>query len=149
MTTQNNSELRWTTKIARTRCRTKQFFWASNKLPSSCAVDNVYYNVHEMKLKIPPEELLVTVSRLPALSPLEITDLPSFVQGMDSESEYSFLLNHVVGQFSNFREADWIFVNTFSTLEEEAVNWLASQRFNKANRTIDPIILLGQAAGGR
>ncbi|KAH8510465.1 hypothetical protein H0E87_008139 [Populus deltoides] len=94
----------------------------------SCAVDNVYYNFHEMQLKIPPEKLLVTVSRLPALSPLEITDLPSFVQGMDSESEYSFLLNHVVGQFSNFREADWIFVNTFSTLEEEAVNWLASQR---------------------
>ena len=85
----------------------------------SCAVDNVYYNVHEMQLTIPPEELLVTVSGLPALSPLEITDLPSFVQGMDSESEYSFLLNHVVGQFSNFREADWIFVNTFSTLEEE------------------------------
>jgi pathogen-inducible salicylic acid glucosyltransferase len=85
----------------------------------SCAVDNVYYNVHEMQLKIPPEKLLVTVSRLPALSPLEITDLPSFVQGMDSESEYSFLLNHVVGQFSNFREADWIFVNTSSTLEEE------------------------------
>ncbi|KAL3569699.1 hypothetical protein D5086_029589 [Populus alba] len=103
----------------------------------SCAVDNVYYNVHEMQLKIPPEELLVTVSRLPALSPLEITDLPSFVQGMDSESEYSFLLNHVVGQFSNFREADWIFVNTFSTLEEEAVNWLASQRSIKP---IGPLI---------
>jgi pathogen-inducible salicylic acid glucosyltransferase len=85
----------------------------------SCAVDNVYYNVHEMQLKIPPEKLLVTVSRLPALSALEITDLPSFVQGMDSESEHSLLLNHVVGQFSNFREADWIFVNTFSTLEEE------------------------------
>nr|XP_034928410.1 UDP-glycosyltransferase 74E1-like [Populus alba] len=103
----------------------------------SCAVDNVYYNVHEMQLKIPPEKLLVTVSRLPALSPLEITDLPSFVQGMDSESEYSFLLNHVVGQFSNFREADWIFVNTFTTLEEEAVNWLASQRSIKP---IGPLI---------
>ncbi|KAJ6734014.1 GLYCOSYLTRANSFERASE [Salix koriyanagi] len=85
----------------------------------SCAVDNVYYNIHEMQLKVPPEKLLVTVSRLPALSALDITDLPSFVQGMDSESEYSFLLNHVVGQFSNFREADWIFVNTFNTLEEE------------------------------
>ncbi|KAJ6377660.1 hypothetical protein OIU78_027983 [Salix suchowensis] len=68
----------------------------------SCAVDNVYYNIHEMQLKVPPEKLLVTVSRLPALSALDITDLPS--------------------------EADWIFVNTFSTLEEEAVNWLASQR---------------------
>ncbi|KAJ6366650.1 hypothetical protein OIU77_003101 [Salix suchowensis] len=47
----------------------------------SCAVDNVYYNIHEMQLKVPPEKLLVTVSRLPALSALDITDLPSFVQG--------------------------------------------------------------------
>ncbi|KAJ6734011.1 GLUCOSYL/GLUCURONOSYL TRANSFERASES [Salix koriyanagi] len=95
----------------------------------SCAVDTVYYSIHEMQQKkIPPEKLLVTVSRFPALAALEIADLPSFVQGMESESEYSSLLNQVVGQFSNFKDADWIFVNTFNTLEEEAVNWLASQR---------------------
>ncbi|KAG5242219.1 glucosyltransferase family protein [Salix suchowensis] len=95
----------------------------------SCAVDTVYYTIQEMQQKkIPPEKLLVTVSRFPALSALDITDLPSFVQGMESESEYSSLLNQVVGQFSNFKDADWIFVNTFNTLEEEAVNWLASQR---------------------
>jgi pathogen-inducible salicylic acid glucosyltransferase len=41
------------------------------------------------------------------------------VQGLESKSEYSSLLNLVVSQFSNFREADWIFVNTFNTLEEE------------------------------
>ncbi|KAJ6289542.1 hypothetical protein OIU76_025373 [Salix suchowensis] len=86
----------------------------------SCAVDTVYYNIQEMQQKkIPPEKLLVTVSRFPALAALEIADLPSFVQGMESESEYSSLLNQVVGQFSNFKDADWIFVNTFNTLEEE------------------------------
>uniref|UniRef100_A0A6N2MMR5 Glycosyltransferase N-terminal domain-containing protein n=1 Tax=Salix viminalis TaxID=40686 RepID=A0A6N2MMR5_SALVM len=95
----------------------------------SCVVDTVYYNIQEMQQKkIPPEKLLVTVSRFPALAALEIADRPSFVQGMESESEYSSLLNQVVGQFSNFKDADWIFVNTFNTLEEEAVNWLASQR---------------------
>ena len=86
----------------------------------SCAVDAVYYNIQEMQQKkIPPVKFLVTVSRFPALAALEIADLPSFVQGMESESEYSSLLNQVVGQFSNFKDADWIFVNTFNTLEEE------------------------------
>ncbi|KAJ6366635.1 hypothetical protein OIU77_003089 [Salix suchowensis] len=60
----------------------------------SCAVDTVYYNIQEMQQKkIPPEKLLVTFSRFPALAALEIADLPSFVQGMESESEYSSLLN--------------------------------------------------------
>ncbi|PNT28818.1 hypothetical protein POPTR_007G140300v4 [Populus trichocarpa] len=98
---------------------------AASFFTQSCAVDTVYYHIHEGQLKIPLEKLPLTFSRPPAL---EITDLPSFVQGLESKSEYSSLLNLVVSQFSNFREADWIFVNTFNTLEEEAVNWLASQR---------------------
>jgi pathogen-inducible salicylic acid glucosyltransferase len=91
-------------------------FSAASFFIQSCAVDTVYYHIHEGQLKIPLEKLPLTFSRPPAL---EITDLPSFVQGLESKSEYSSLLNLVVSQFSNFREADWIFVNTFNTLEEE------------------------------
>uniref|UniRef100_A0A6N2L8W1 anthocyanidin 3-O-glucosyltransferase n=1 Tax=Salix viminalis TaxID=40686 RepID=A0A6N2L8W1_SALVM len=82
----------------------------------SCAVDTVYYHIHEGQLKIPPEKLPLTFSSQPVL---EITDLPSFVQGLESKPEYSSILNMVVGQFSTFMEADWIFVNTFKAMEEE------------------------------
>uniref|UniRef100_A0A6N2MMS2 Glycosyltransferase n=1 Tax=Salix viminalis TaxID=40686 RepID=A0A6N2MMS2_SALVM len=85
----------------------------------SCAVDTVYYHIHEGQLKIPPEKLPLTFSSL------------------ESKPEYSSLLNMVVGQFSTFMEADWIFVNTFKALEEEAVNWLASRR---SIRPIGPMI---------
>ncbi|KAJ6418993.1 hypothetical protein OIU84_029155 [Salix udensis] len=100
----------------------------------SCAVDTVYYHIHEGQLMVPPEKLPLTFSSQPVL---EITDLPSFVQGLESKPEYSSLLNMVVSQFSTFMEADWIFVNTFEALEEEAVNWLASQR---SIRPIGPMI---------
>jgi pathogen-inducible salicylic acid glucosyltransferase len=98
-------------------------FSAASFFTQSCAVDTVYYHIHEGQLKIPLEKLPLTFSRPPAL---EITDLPSFVQGLESKSEYSSLLNLVVSQFSNFREADWIFVNTFNTLEEEVPLMISS-----------------------
>ncbi|KAG5246588.1 glucosyltransferase family protein [Salix suchowensis] len=101
----------------------------------SCAVNTVSYNIHEGQVRIPLEKLPISVSR--CLPVLEITDLPSYLQGRGSESECSSLLTLFVDQFSNFREADWIFLNTSNTLEEEVVNWLASQRSIK---TIGPMI---------
>jgi len=80
----------------------------------SCAVSSVYYQIHEGQLKIPLEKFPVSV---PGLPPLDVDELPSFVH--DKESEYSSILTLVVNQFSNFRGADWIFVNSFNTLEEE------------------------------
>ncbi|KAJ6680916.1 GLYCOSYLTRANSFERASE [Salix koriyanagi] len=84
---------------------------------ASCAVNTVSYNIHEGQARIPLEKLPVSVSR--CLPVLEITDLPSYLQGRGSESECSSLLTLFVDQFSNFREADWIFLNTSNTLEEE------------------------------
>ncbi|KAJ6866159.1 hypothetical protein NC652_037649 [Populus alba x Populus x berolinensis] len=81
----------------------------------SCAVNSVYYQINEGQLKIPLEKFPVSV---PGLPPLDADELPSFVH--DMESEYSYILTVVVNQFLNFRGADWVFVNSFNTLEEEA-----------------------------
>jgi pathogen-inducible salicylic acid glucosyltransferase len=54
---------------------------------------------------------------VPGLPPLDVDELPSFVH--DMESEYSSILTLVVNQFLNFRGPDWVFVNSFNSLEEE------------------------------
>ncbi|KAF9683231.1 hypothetical protein SADUNF_Sadunf05G0191200 [Salix dunnii] len=72
-------------------------------------------------------------------------------QGQESGSECSSLLTLFVDQFSNFREADWIFLNTFNTLEEEMLPYFQSGKLvgKPKVRTNDPIILVGQTAAGR
>ncbi|KAG6741373.1 hypothetical protein POTOM_054607 [Populus tomentosa] len=103
----------------------------------SCAVSSVYYQIHEGQLKIPLEKFPVSV---PGLPPLDADELPSFVH--DMESEYSSILTVVVDQFLDFRGADWVFVNSFNTLEEEVVNWLASQRSIKPIGPMIPSVYL-------
>ncbi|KAL5578597.1 hypothetical protein UlMin_011039 [Ulmus minor] len=64
---------------------------------------------------------LISMAGLPQL---EIFDLPSFFSDVKS---YPTMLGHMTRQFSNFREADCILVNTFESLEEEVVSCMASQ----------------------
>ncbi|KAK6255541.1 hypothetical protein SCA6_016846 [Theobroma cacao] len=92
----------------------------------SCAVDTIYYNVHEGLVKLPLAESSLSIDGLPLL---QECDLPSFVYDIGS---YPALLHTCVNQFSNFMEADWVFINTFTSLEDEVLNWMASQRPIKA-----------------
>ncbi|KAL6270693.1 hypothetical protein ACE6H2_027604 [Prunus campanulata] len=87
----------------------------------SCAVENIYYHIHEGLLKLP---LADDQSRilLPGLPPLEPLDLPSFVYDFGS---YPGFYQASVGQFSNVDKADWILFNTFYELEEQVGDWLA------------------------
>ncbi|PON50573.1 UDP-glucuronosyl/UDP-glucosyltransferase [Trema orientale] len=91
----------------------------------SCAVNTIHYNVHQGLLRIPlredQDEALVCMAGLPRL---EIFDLPSFFYDREADP---FILALLASQFSNFAEADFIFVNTFDSLEEQVVSWAARQ----------------------
>ncbi|KAL5578598.1 hypothetical protein UlMin_011040 [Ulmus minor] len=93
----------------------------------SCAVNAIYFNFHEGLLRMPEEEEedsksgVISMAGLPQL---EISDLPSFFSDVKS---YPTMLGHLTRQFSNFRKADCILINTFESLEEEMVSCMASQ----------------------
>ncbi|XP_065860828.1 mogroside IE synthase-like [Euphorbia lathyris] len=86
-----------------------------------CAVCTVYYHVHQAYLKLPVEDQTVL---LPGLPLLRASELPSYVYDILS---YPSLTTLAVNQFSNFKDVDWIFFNSFTALEEEVINWLTSQ----------------------
>ncbi|KAF2298333.1 hypothetical protein GH714_022401 [Hevea brasiliensis] len=86
----------------------------------SCAVGTIYSSVYEGKLRMPVEAPSVL---LPGLPPLFVCDLPSFVS--DLENNYPDALELLTGQFSNVEKADWIFFNTFNSLEKQVMNWMA------------------------
>nr|AYR16607.1 UDP-glucosyltransferase UGT74AT1 [Polygala tenuifolia] len=88
-------------------------------LTQSCAVNNVYYHVHEGLLKTPISEHTIS---LPGLPELAVKDLPSFVYSPDS---YPVLSKLIVDIFSSIGKADWVLCNTFYELEEEAVKFLS------------------------
>ncbi|KAK8635719.1 hypothetical protein V6N13_004443 [Hibiscus sabdariffa] len=97
----------------------------------SCAVSTVFYNVHEGLLKLPIVEPCLSMAALPFLQP---HDLPSFVYDIKAYPTFTRLLTD---QFSSFNKADWVFFNTFTSLETEVVNWMSKQRPIK---TIGPTI---------
>ncbi|XP_077224638.1 mogroside I-E synthase-like [Tasmannia lanceolata] len=77
----------------------------------SCAVDAIYYLVHQGKLAAELVGTPVSASGLPHLG---ISDLPSFVSAPES---YAVVLESLLEQFSNLEKADWVFVNSFEMLE--------------------------------
>ena len=79
----------------------------------SCAVCSIYYAFHEGKLSVPLEKAGVLLEGLP---PLKTDDLPSFVSDMQM---YQGALSHLASQFADIGEVDWIFFNTFDSLEEK------------------------------
>jgi hypothetical protein len=93
------------------------FFTQSN------AVNAIYYSVHQRILSVPVEDPSISIS-LVALPTLQICDLPSFVY---DQLSYPSSLRHMIHQCSDFTRADWIFFNTFDSLEEEVVKWMSSQ----------------------
>ncbi|KAL4310783.1 hypothetical protein GQ457_01G035360 [Hibiscus cannabinus] len=88
----------------------------------SCAMSTVFYNVHEGLLKVPINvEPCVSVAGLPLL---QARDLPSFISGIHAHPTFTQLLTN---QFSSLEKADWVFFNTFTSLENEVVNWISKQ----------------------
>ncbi|GMI98600.1 UDP-glycosyltransferase 74 F1 [Hibiscus trionum] len=85
----------------------------------SCAVNSVYYHVWkgDLQLPLPPTRVY-----LPALPPLRVSELPSFVAiyGL-----YPAWLDALVNQFSNVDGAEWVFLNHFYELEPEAMDWMS------------------------
>ncbi|XP_007033647.2 PREDICTED: UDP-glycosyltransferase 74F1 [Theobroma cacao] len=81
-----------------------------------CAVNYIYYNVHHKLLNLPICSTPISIPGLPLLQP---GDLPSFV--CSSEGSYIAYLGRVLNQFKNIDKADFILINTFYKLENEAV----------------------------
>ncbi|CAN1160410.1 Mogroside IE synthase [Linum perenne] len=82
------------------------------------AVNAVFLEVMDRKIRIPPEvdeKGMVKVEGWPTVE-IEVGDLPSFVYGSEG---YRVALELMAQQFSTVREADWVFCNTFYTLEEK------------------------------
>ncbi|KAA8550512.1 hypothetical protein F0562_002196 [Nyssa sinensis] len=85
----------------------------------SCAVNNLYYHVHEGLLPLPLSGSTISIPGLPLLEPWET---PSFLYIYGS---FPGFYDMVVNQFSNINKADWVFFNNFYKLEEETVDWMA------------------------
>ncbi|XP_010242477.1 PREDICTED: UDP-glycosyltransferase 74F2-like [Nelumbo nucifera] len=96
-----------------------------------CAVNNIYYHVHQGLLHLPVREPVVSIPGLPAI---DIGDMPSYISDPQSYPAYHAM---IMSQFSNTEKVDWIFVNTFNKLEEEMIEWM-EKRFPL--RAIGPTI---------
>jgi len=84
-------------------------------LTQSCMVNSINYHAYEGALSAPTgDQSLVSLPTIKAL--LWVDDFPSFVSSL---SYYPAVARLVLGQFSNFEEAECSFVNTMDMLEIE------------------------------
>ena len=81
----------------------------------SCAVNSIYYNVYKGWLGVPLGQCSISLDGLPPLCP---SDFPSFVY---DPLKYPDILNMLSDQFARLDEADWIFTNTFDSLEPQVI----------------------------
>lgn len=84
---------------------------AATFFTQSFVVNAIYYNVHKEWINVPLEQSFVSLDEFPIL---QACDLPSFIF---DPSKYPFLLSSLPDQFSRLNKADWIFINTFDSLE--------------------------------
>ncbi|KAJ0033969.1 hypothetical protein Pint_26263 [Pistacia integerrima] len=82
----------------------------------TCAVNYIYYLVHNGLLKLPISSTPVSIPGLPLL---ELPDMPSFIY---VAGQYPAYFEMVLNQFSNTDRVDFILVNTFYKLEDEVVD---------------------------
>ncbi|KZV51512.1 hypothetical protein F511_37367 [Dorcoceras hygrometricum] len=96
-------------------------------------VNCIYFNAYRGELKLPVMD--DTIRILPGGLPvLDRSDLPSFIQDYESDPQVSEIM---MVQFRNVELVDWVFVNTFHQLEQQATDWLSK---SMAIRTIGPTI---------
>ncbi|KAK4482614.1 hypothetical protein RD792_009778 [Penstemon davidsonii] len=126
-----DSTMPWVLDIAHQRS-----LLAASFFTQSCSVSALYYYVKKGLLKFPYEDS--EVCNLPFLPALEMKDLPSFSEFSDPKQ---IVMTHLVDQFSNLEEVDWIFFNTFDKLENEILDWMASKWSIK---TVGPTFALPQ-----
>ncbi|TYI91650.1 hypothetical protein E1A91_D02G008100v1 [Gossypium mustelinum] len=101
----------------------------------SCAVDYIYYYVHNGLLSLPISSSMMPIV-IPGLPLLDLRDMPSFIYVVGSyPSHFKLVLN----QFSNIDKADFILVNTFYKLEQEVVDSM-SKVMSQPLLTIGPTI---------
>lgn len=79
----------------------------------SFAVNSIYYSVHKGWMDVPLQRSFVCFDGFPVLQAYE---LPSFIF---DPTKYPFILGFLADQFSRLKDADWIFVNTFDSLEPQ------------------------------
>ncbi|XP_073269477.1 mogroside I-E synthase-like isoform X1 [Primulina huaijiensis] len=128
-----DSLMHWVSGIARGRgLLTVPFF------TQSCSVCSVYYHLKRGLLKLPYEDPVVPMPALPRS--LEVEDLPSFPKIMDPNNT---IMNLLADQFSNLKEVDLVFFNTFDKLENEIIEWMSS---TWPIKTIGPTISLLQTS---
>ncbi|CAN1121293.1 UDP-glycosyltransferase 74E2 [Linum perenne] len=108
-----------------------------------CAVDTIFYNYHQGKIEIPMNDKKAKVCVEGIEEVFEINDLPSYLYDeVDINAPESLTL--LSDQFSNVGDADWIFCNTFTSLEEKIVEWMSSKlKFKTVGPTI-PSTYLGK-----
>ncbi|OIT31349.1 PREDICTED: UDP-glycosyltransferase 74F2-like [Nicotiana attenuata] len=85
----------------------------------ACAVNYIYYYVHQRKLTLPISSPPV---RIPGLPELELRDMPSFIY---IHGTYRAYFELVLNQFINVDKADYVFVNSFYKLEAEVVDTMS------------------------
>ncbi|CAN1224055.1 UDP-glycosyltransferase 74E2 [Linum grandiflorum] len=115
-----------------------------------CAVDTIFYNYYLGKIKVRrrmdddniSKKDKVHVEGMEELV-LEIQDLPSFLHD-DADDNTTPSLALLSDQFTNVADADWVFCNTFTSLEEKILEWMGSKlKFKTVGPTI-PSIYLGE-----
>ncbi|MCD7462196.1 hypothetical protein HAX54_047979 [Datura stramonium] len=85
----------------------------------ACAVNYIYYYVHQGKLTLP---ISSTPVKIPGLPELELRDMPSFIYVHGTYPAYFEL---VLNQFTNVDKADYVFVNSFYELEAEVADTMS------------------------
>ncbi|KAK1423036.1 hypothetical protein QVD17_18329 [Tagetes erecta] len=90
---------------------------------NSAAVTAIFSRIHDGTLRLPlgTEDGLVVIPGVPSL---DSEDLPSF---LNAPASYPAYLKMKLNQFSNLKKADWIFSNTFESLESEVVKSVSDQ----------------------
>ncbi|CAI9112406.1 OLC1v1012854C1 [Oldenlandia corymbosa var. corymbosa] len=115
----------------------KKFGIQSAAFFTHCATTcTIFYQLHDGTLKSPlQDEPAETISLSSVPCELKPKDLPSLIYDPGS---YPSLLRATLNQSLNFHHADWIFLNSFDSLELQAVSWMASYCPNV--KTIGPTI---------
>ncbi|KAI7747002.1 hypothetical protein M8C21_011757 [Ambrosia artemisiifolia] len=90
---------------------------------NSAAVTAIFSRIYDGELRLPvrSEDCPVVI---PGVPPMNLEDLPSFLNAPESYPAY---LRMKLNQFSNLDEADWIFSNTFQSLEYEVMKGMGEQ----------------------
>ncbi|KAI8011937.1 UDP-glycosyltransferase 74B1 [Camellia lanceoleosa] len=84
---------------------------------NSASVCSIFCRVHHGVVRLPMKEEELPLM-MPGMPPMNLVDLPSFVQAPESYPAY---LAMQLTQYSNLDKADWVFGNSFEELEGQVV----------------------------